>query len=55
MTTELQQIESFLENQVAPLANKIDRHPHVLKSALEQMGDRSWLALKAPPELGELA
>ena len=52
MTSEISQIESFLQSHVAPLANKIDRCPQALKFALEQMGDRSWLALKVAPELG---
>ena len=52
MTSEIRQIESFLQSHVAPLANKIDRYPQALKSALEQMGNHSWLALRVPPELG---
>ncbi len=52
MNSEIEQIESFLQAQIAPLANKIDRQPQVLKLALQKIGDRSWLALKAAPELG---
>ena len=52
MNTDFRAIESFLRSQVVPLANKIDRSPHALKLALDEMGDRSWLGLKAPPELG---
>lgn len=48
----LREVESFLQSQVAPLANKIDRQSDLLKLPLAQMGDYSWLALKAPPELG---
>ncbi len=52
MKSEIEQIESFLQDQIVPLANKIDRQPEVLKLALQKMGDRSWLALKVAPELG---
>ena len=51
MSDLLQSIETFLQ-QIIPLANKIDRHPETLKQVLQQMGDRSWLALKVAPELG---
>lgn len=52
MNKELQHIEFFLRSEIAPLANKLDRCPEALKSALSQMGDRSWLALKVAPNLG---
>lgn len=52
MNYKLRQIESFLRSQIAPQANQLDRHPAALKAALNQMGDRSWLGLKAPVELG---
>ena len=52
MKSEIEKIESFLQDEIVPLANKIDRQPEVLKLALQKMGDRSWLALKAAPELG---
>ena len=52
MNEELRQIETFLKTQIAPQANQLDRHPEALKSALIQMGDRSWLGLKAPIDLG---
>lgn len=42
----------FFQRQVASKANELDRHPQSLKSALQAMGDRSWLALKVPQELG---
>ncbi|MDJ0573040.1 MAG: acyl-CoA dehydrogenase family protein [Pleurocapsa sp. MO_192.B19] len=42
----------FLQEQIAPLANNIDRDPEVLRTALRGMGDRSLLALKVPSELG---
>ncbi|MEO0834542.1 MAG: acyl-CoA dehydrogenase family protein [Cyanobacteria bacterium J06642_3] len=48
----LRQIESWLSEQVMPSANQIDADAAVLKQALKQMGDRSWLALKVPQELG---
>lgn len=52
MKDKLRQIESFLKSQIAPQANQLDRHPEALKAALTQMGDCSWLGLKAPVELG---
>lgn len=52
MNTDILAIESFLQSQVTPFANDIDRHPHALKLALDQMGDRSWLGLKVPLKLG---
>ena len=52
MNDKLQQIKSFLRLQIAPQANQLDRHPEALKAALTQMGDRSWLGLKAPVKLG---
>ena len=45
-------IESWLQQVVAPLANEIDADSAQLKQVLGQMGDRSWLAMKAPVELG---
>ncbi len=51
MNDEIQKIESWLQ-QIPPVANSLDREPKVLRSLLKQMGDRSWLALKAPEELG---
>ena len=52
MNNRLQEIESFFNTYIAPRAARLDRDPAALKSALTQMGDRSWLALKADPELG---
>ncbi len=52
MNEEIQKIESWLQEQIVPVANSLDREPKVLRSVLKQMGDRSWLALKAPEELG---
>ncbi|MEL6927729.1 MAG: acyl-CoA dehydrogenase family protein, partial [Cyanobacteria bacterium J06600_6] len=45
------QMETWLQ-EIAPLANQIDRDADKLKTVLQQMGDRSWLALKAAKELG---
>ena len=44
--------QSWLVEEIQPIANEIDRNSQVLKTALEKMGDRSWLALKVPVELG---
>ena len=52
MNDKLESIESFLQEEITPLANEIDRDWRVLKSAIDKMGDRSWLALKVPLELG---
>ena len=51
MNDKLESLESLLQ-EIAPLANKIDRDAEALKWAIERMGDRSLLALKVPPELG---
>ena len=52
MDSSLPQIESWLQQEVAPVADQIDQDTAKLKSTLQQMGDRSWLGLKAPRELG---
>ena len=52
MNDKLESIESFLQEEITPLANKIDRDRQALKLAINKMGDRSWLALKVSPELG---
>ena len=44
--------QSWLVEEIKPIANEIDRNSIALKSALEGMGDRSWLALKVPVKLG---
>ena len=49
---QFQLTKVFFQQQVASKANELDRHPQLLKSALQAMGDRSLLALKVPPELG---
>ena len=51
MNNEQESIESFLQ-EIALVANKIDRDRQALKLAIDKMGDRSWLGLKVPPELG---
>ncbi len=43
---------SWLEKEVQPIANRIDRDPQALNNALKAMGDRYLLALKVPLELG---
>jgi len=45
------QIEAWLQ-KIAPFANEIDGDADKLKTVLQQMGDRSWLALKVSQELG---
>ena len=52
MNNEIQKIESWFQKQVSPVANEIDSNPEKLTAMIQQMGDRSWLALKAPVELG---
>ena len=52
MNDKLESIESFLQEEITPLANEIDGDRQALKLAIDKMGDRSWLALKVPPELG---
>lgn len=52
MDSWLQQTELWLEQEIAPVANEIDRDVSKLKATLQQMGDRSLLALKAPVALG---
>ena len=44
--------QSWLTEEIKPVANEIDRNSPALKTALEGMGKRSWLALKVPVELG---
>ena len=51
MTNWRSLIETWLQT-VAPLANQIDGDADKLKTVLQQMGDRNWLALKVPTELG---
>lgn len=52
MINSLELIETWLRQEIAPLANKIDCQPQALKTALQLMGDRSLLALKVPTKLG---
>lgn len=49
---QFQLTKVFFQQQVVSKANELDRHPQLLKSALQAMGDRSLLALKVPPEFG---
>ncbi|MEM6611431.1 MAG: acyl-CoA dehydrogenase family protein [Cyanobacteria bacterium P01_C01_bin.72] len=52
MDSRLKQIELWLKQEVAPIANVLDSDPSKLKAILQQMGDRSLLALKAPVAWG---
>ena len=52
MEEQVRRLETWLQEEVAPFANEIDRHPQALKIALAKLGDRSLLALKVPIELG---
>ena len=52
MDDELRSVESFLQTEIASVANEIDRDPEALRLAIAKMGDRRWLAWKVPPELG---
>ena len=50
--TSCDRLESWLEREVAPVANQIDSDSEHLGKLLLQMGDLSWLAMKVPVELG---
>lgn len=51
--TELLSIATtYLQEQVAPQANQLDRDVDALRLALQELGDRSLLALKVPSNLG---
>ena len=52
MNSGCSSLESWLQQVVAPLADEIDGNSAQLQKVLQQMGDRSWLAMKAPVELG---
>ena len=52
MAEKLKYISVWLQEQIAPVNNELDRNSTILKTALREMGDRSWLALKVPSELG---
>ncbi|MEL6495422.1 MAG: acyl-CoA dehydrogenase family protein [Cyanobacteria bacterium J06623_7] len=52
MVSDRPTIEAWLKEIVSPLANEIDGNRARLRRVLQQMGDRSWLAMKAPVELG---
>ena len=52
MKNKLSSLKSWLDREIKPIANEIDREELVLKTALKGMGDRSWLALKVPVKLG---
>ena len=44
--------QSWLVEEIKPIANELDGNSSKLKTTLKAMGDRSWLALKVPVELG---
>ena len=52
MKARLEQLNAWLETEIKPVANELDCRPEILKIALQEMGDRSLLALKVPQELG---
>ena len=52
MNSGCSSLELWLQQEVAPIANEIDSNSAQLQKVLQQMGDRSWLAMKAPVELG---
>ncbi|MEL6438650.1 MAG: acyl-CoA dehydrogenase family protein [Cyanobacteria bacterium J06621_8] len=52
MTDNIQQIESFLRQQILPQANRLDTDTAALKLALKQLSDRSLLALQVPQSFG---
>ena len=49
---QLKSISGWLQDEIVPKANEIDSNPDALKTALQEMGDRSWLALKVSTKLG---
>ena len=52
MKVNLEQIQTWLDREITPFANEIDRSPQSLQIALQKMSDLSLLALKVPTELG---
>ncbi|MBL1176420.1 acyl-CoA dehydrogenase family protein [Pantanalinema sp. GBBB05] len=44
----LEEIEAYLQQEVAPLAITLDHDPQVLRTTLQRFGDRGWLALRVP-------
>ena len=48
----LEKAEAFLRSEVAPLAEKMDRHPEVLKGAVDGLCRLDLMALKRPMEYG---
>lgn len=52
MNDEIQKIESWFQKEVSPCANELDSNCEKLAAMLQKIGDRSWLALKAPVKLG---
>ncbi|MGD1919225.1 MAG: acyl-CoA dehydrogenase family protein [Pleurocapsa sp.] len=52
MEDKLHSLKEWLTKEIKSRANEIDRDPQALKAAIQEMGDRSLLALKVPIELG---
>ena len=52
MKANLEQIQTWLDREIVPLANEIDLSASALQTALQKMGVLSLLALKIPTELG---
>jgi hypothetical protein len=50
--SQLELLEAYLQESVAPQAEAIDRSQEALGKVLQEMGDRSLLALKVPQQLG---
>lgn len=44
----LEEIEAYLQQEVAPHAIALDHDPQALRTALQGLGDRGWLALQVP-------
>lgn len=51
----LEQIEAYLQQEVAPRAIALDYDTQVLQSALQGLGDHGWLALRVPKNWNGLA
>jgi alkylation response protein AidB-like acyl-CoA dehydrogenase len=45
-------VRLYLQDAIAPIANRIDSDPVALRSALQGLGDRQWLALRVPQQWG---
>jgi alkylation response protein AidB-like acyl-CoA dehydrogenase len=45
----LTEVETYLRQEIGPQAERLDRDPQALLRAVQEMGDRRWLALRVPP------